>query len=95
MDLIDREQAKEHLIKAYPLLQKEYLNEVINEIPSAGVNGQWIYITTEIAYDKKGDETWGAIYKCNNCGFEHTFIENHTSQYRFCPNCGADMREVE
>ena len=31
-------------------------------------------------------------FECNKCGFIHDFIDGHTSQYNFCPNCGADMR---
>lgn len=32
-------------------------------------------------------------FECNKCGFIHDFIDGHTSQYNFCPNCGADMQE--
>ena len=38
--------------------------------------------------------TWehdGELY-CDRCGFTHDFIDNHTAQYNYCPNCGADMR---
>lgn len=31
-------------------------------------------------------------FQCNKCGFIHDFIDGHTSQYNFCPNCGKDMR---
>lgn len=31
-------------------------------------------------------------FMCNKCGLIHDFIDEHTSQYNFCPNCGADMR---
>lgn len=30
-------------------------------------------------------------FQCNNCGLVHDFIDGHTSQYNFCPNCGAEM----
>ena len=31
-------------------------------------------------------------FECNKCGFIHDFIDGHTSQYSFCPNCGAKMK---
>lgn len=31
-------------------------------------------------------------FECSKCGLIHDFIDGHTSQYNFCPNCGADMR---
>lgn len=31
-------------------------------------------------------------FMCEKCGLVHDFIDGHTSQYNFCPNCGADMR---
>ena len=34
-------------------------------------------------------------FMCDKCGFIHDFIDGHTSQYNFCPNCGADMRGSE
>ena len=30
-------------------------------------------------------------FMCKYCGFIHNFIDGHTSQYIFCPNCGAKM----
>ena len=32
-------------------------------------------------------------FMCKDCGFIHNFIDGHTSQYNFCPSCGADMRK--
>ena len=29
-------------------------------------------------------------FMCEKCGFIHDFIDGHTSQYNFCPQCGAD-----
>lgn len=34
--------------------------------------------------------------QCSECGFIHRFIDGHTTQYDYCPNCGAKMEsEVE
>lgn len=53
--------------------------------------GKWVY-----AEDKYGVDG----YHCNQCGFfvpwdyTHKFI-NYIEDYHFCPQCGADMREVD
>lgn len=31
-------------------------------------------------------------FMCEKCGFIHDFIDGHTSQYNFCPQCGADLK---
>ena len=41
--------------------------------------------------------TWehdGELY-CDRCGFTHLFIDKHTAQYNYCPNCGARMEVDE
>lgn len=57
--------------------------------------GKWeeIRVMPE-AYDITGEKTWASVMCCNKCGFEAFAIEGHFSQYHFCPNCGADMRET-
>lgn len=30
-------------------------------------------------------------FMCDRCGLIHDFIDGHTAQYNFCPNCGARM----
>lgn len=32
-------------------------------------------------------------FMCNKCGLIHDFIDGHTSQYNFCPQCGAKMQK--
>lgn len=50
--------------------------------------GEWIYGEDEYGIDG---------YHCDKCGFfvpwdyAHKFI-NYIEDYKFCPNCGADMR---
>ena len=45
---------------------------------------EWIIIKSPLS-----DET---IVKCPFCHDE--FIGNDVEDYKFCPNCGADMRET-
>lgn len=56
--------------------------------------GKWIYVERkEPQYDIAGVRTWAVVYKCSECGFLHTVIEN-SGIYDYCPNCGTEM-EVE
>ena len=32
-------------------------------------------------------------YMCPKCGFIHDFIDGHTSQYQYCPQCGLFLGE--
>ena len=33
--------------------------------------------------------------RCSICGFIKEFVDGHTAQYNYCPNCGAKMDEVK
>lgn len=69
--------------------------EMIVHLPSAERRGRWEhYEHREPQYDIEGYKTWAEAYKCSNCGFIHTVIEDF-GHYAFCPNCGADMREAK
>jgi hypothetical protein len=30
--------------------------------------------------------------RCKKCGFVHFFIERHDTQYKFCPECGREVK---
>ena len=30
--------------------------------------------------------------RCKKCGFVHFFIEGHDTQYKFCPECGRNVK---
>ena len=65
------------------------------EADSKERRGRWEhYEHREPQYDIEGYRTWAEAYKCSNCGFIHTVIEDF-GHYAFCPNCGADMREAK
>lgn len=62
--------------------------EIIRDLPSAQperIRGRW----------KPFDLTWGrSIYACSVCGQGVDVpTEMGTPIYRYCPHCGADMRE--
>lgn len=55
--------------------------------------GKWTFYEDRApVWDIAGEKTWARVYKCSECGFVHSVIEDF-GQYGFCPNCGADMRE--
>lgn len=52
--------------------------------------GHWID-TDEWRETVDGFEQWGYFRKCSKCGYVFKFLEIDN----YCPNCGADMREVK
>ncbi len=54
--------------------------------------GRWIH-RKDIDYK---DET-GIVHlygMCSKCGFIHDFLDGHTTQYNYCPQCGVKMEEI-
>lgn len=68
--------------------QKVLIETVIDDQPTVDavpvVHGRWI---DEGQY---GDNFPHHAWRCSECG-EHV-IEIDTSWYKYCPNCGVDMR---
>ena len=60
-----------------------YVMNIINNLQSCG---QWKarpdmnYIDTNKVKHIHG--------MCEKCGYIHDFVDGHTSQYKFCPQCG-------
>ena len=50
--------------------------------------GEWIEVGDNQPYSKD------KLYGCSKCGFGG-YLLSDTKNVNFCPNCGADMREVE
>ena len=76
--------------RVYEIAERE-----IDRIPTTEdrPKGEWVEKEgREEGYDIGGVKTWYVQIMCNKCGFIKTAIEGHTSQYNFCPFCGADMR---
>lgn len=54
--------------------------------------GKWMFYEDRApVWDIAGEKTWARVYKCSECGFIHSVIEDF-GHYQFCPNCDADMR---
>ena len=34
-------------------------------------------------------------FQCTHCRFAHTFFDGHTTQYKYCPSCGARMKFIK
>lgn len=70
---------------------------VIQNLPSAEPKtGKWVMLErVENVHDIYGVPTWGVNYMCDNCGFIHTAIQDHFSQYKHCPKCGARMKGAD
>ena len=92
-EYIDREAVLEMLKQECSPMVFAYLADLVNDIPAADVrpvvkarfNLVDGYSITALGYDIKGLE-------CSNCGA--TFIaQTWVKKFKFCPNCGADMRE--
>jgi len=60
--------------------------------------GEWIEVEWyPIAVPSKWCENdekpiYASKLQCSKCGFTRNFLDGHTAQYNFCPQCGADMR---
>lgn len=39
-------------------------------------------LNNKVRYDK---------FRCSVCGFVKEFVDGHTSQYKFCPQCGLEI----
>lgn len=50
--------------------------------------GKWIGDT-----DYESFQGYYEAYKCNKCSYGLHWRDYYTNDYKFCPNCGADMRK--
>ena len=51
--------------------------------------GKWIHREDMDHRDENGVFHWHGM--CSECGFIHGFLNGHTAQYNYCPNCGSKM----
>lgn len=70
----------------------EWAVDVLMNLPSVEQKrGKWIHREDMDYKDENGVFHWHGM--CGECEFIHDFLDGHTAQYNFCPNCGADMRQ--
>lgn len=50
------------------------------------------HIETRLIYKVRYDN-----FRCSECGFTKEFVGGHTTQYKYCPECGQriDWEEIE
>lgn len=50
------------------------------------------HIETRLIYKVRYDK-----FRCSECGFTKEFVDEHTTQYEYCPECGQriDWEEIE
>ena len=87
-DLISRQDAIDVVQNRHMMLNKEkvLLINDLEKLPSAEPKkGKWIKTAR-----------WGRVYYCNQCRNYLDFdgVNAGRGSTNFCPNCGADMREV-
>ena len=92
--LIDADALKNDLITFFPnkclegITTKTLFNQILTDIDNAPTvepqrpKGEWK------VYGRQGDIP--ITDYCSNCKYEMRWYRN---KYKFCPNCGADMRE--
>ena len=92
-DLISRQEAINELLKAFAFhgYAGGMAANVIRQMPTIEAepvkHGRWLY--KELCF--KGDKTpTDYTYECSVCGYKWG-----EDIYRYCPNCGAKMDEVE
>lgn len=56
-------------------------------------HGEWLAKEDMDFLDE--NKVWHFHFMCEKCGFIHDFLDGHTSQYEYCPNCGAKMKEID
>ena len=70
--------------------------QVVAEFPAADVRpvvrGKWIDYPACLKYKYAFSEDH---IVCSSCEFVFNILDNCTELFDFCPNCGADMREVQ
>lgn len=85
MSTLDGRGEYDHLVLAAQEMCVDAIT-AIREIPAADVapvvHGRW----------KENDNFDDGFWVCSSCGFVSEATAAH-KLYKFCPNCGADMRE--
>lgn len=91
-DLISREALKE-AIEKNGCRHSHYFDifDVIDDAPTVEQpTGEWIHREAMDFIDE--NHVLHQHFMCKDCGFIHDFIDGHTSQYQYCPQCGTMLK---
>lgn len=91
-DLIKRADAIKAIFERF-MMNHSYAERMLEDIPSAEKQGEWI----RDRYWSRGigmGEEYGFFYKCSLCEYE---VENGYTRcgFNFCPYCGARMKGAD
>ena len=69
-------------------LRKEHAKAILELLKEQET--KWIHREDLDFKDKLGCNHFHGM--CENCGFIHDFIDDHTGQYKYCPQCGLAVK---
>lgn len=88
--------AKENVIRCIAKQYREHGELIPSWLSLGGVisqeRPQGVWLAREDMDYLDENKAFHNHFQCNQCGLIHDFIDGHTSQYNFCPNCGTYMR---
>ena len=91
MKLIDADELKRDFIKSLSIKSEKYL------LPSE--RSLYNLIDKQLIIEQRPKGKWIRVdskkVRCSNCEIIHLIAQYPMGKIDFCPNCGADMREVE
>lgn len=90
LDDMDNVLDEDRTIENYKELLKECY-EVLPPVTSQPKMGRWIHREDLDFLDE--NKVIHRHYMCQDCGFIHDFLDDHTTQYNYCPSCGLKMVE--
>lgn len=73
-------------------IDEGYIEELERKANESRPKGKWIEYPDCLKYD---GALLGEDFVCSNCEAVWSAIDNEGERFKFCPNCGADMRGKE
>ena len=92
---LDCPACNEYLMCAIPINGRKWGENDVHEFgqgrpewcPMKEQESKWIHRADMDYKDKNGVVHFHGM--CESCGFIHDFLDEHTGQYKFCPECGS------
>lgn len=74
--------------------ERDWMREAIKALEQETQRqGRWLHREDMDYLDKS--KVMHNHFMCKDCGFIHDFIDGHTAQYKYCPQCGCLMIEPQ